>query len=248
MSILVTGGGTIARLDDVRFLANASTGRFSASITEACLRRGERVWHLHAPGAELPLLRWARLDRELERADLEELHGRLDGAFKGWKEHAPRLRLVQAGQGTVQEYADGLRAILEQEPIEVAFLAMAVSDYAPEATPGKISSTLEELTVRLRPTPKVIQRVKEWAPEVFLVGFKLLSGVSESELVAAAVASGIRSRADLVVANDLSQYRSSGHVIHVVRPPDPTPLCTLGRDGDPARELVEVVLELARRR
>jgi phosphopantothenoylcysteine synthetase/decarboxylase len=56
MNVLVAGGGTIAPIDDVRFITNASTGRFSASIAEACLEAGATVWHVHAPGAELPLL------------------------------------------------------------------------------------------------------------------------------------------------------------------------------------------------
>ena len=62
MNVVVTGGGTIAPIDDVRHIANASSGRFSAMITEACLARGASVWHIHAPGAELPLLREARGD------------------------------------------------------------------------------------------------------------------------------------------------------------------------------------------
>ena len=57
MNVVVTGGGTVAPIDDVRQIANVSTGRFSASITEACLARGATVWHVHAPGAQLPLLR-----------------------------------------------------------------------------------------------------------------------------------------------------------------------------------------------
>ena len=49
MNVVVTGGGTIAPIDDVRHVANASTGRFSAQITEACLASAAPVWHVHVP-------------------------------------------------------------------------------------------------------------------------------------------------------------------------------------------------------
>jgi phosphopantothenate-cysteine ligase len=246
MNVLVAGGGTIAPIDDVRFIANASTGRFSASISEACLEAGATVWHVHAPGAELPLLRRARLDRELaagaSSADLGRL---LDEAANAWRAHSPRLRLVPAGEGTVSDYAAALRAALTARPIDVAFLAMAVSDYEPDRAEGKLSSDLDELSLRLRPTPKVIRSVKEWAPKTFLVGFKLLSGVPEETLLAAAASSGVSSGADLVVANDLALYRATGHVFHVVRPPDPAPIATFGPSARAARDLVELVLGLA---
>ena len=67
MNVVVTGGGTIAPIDDVRRITNVSSGRFSAAIAEACLGRGATVWHVHAPAAQLPLSRKARFD--LDAAD-----------------------------------------------------------------------------------------------------------------------------------------------------------------------------------
>ena len=62
MNVVVTGGGTVAPIDDVRQIANVSTGRFSAAISEACLKRGATVWHVHTPQAQLPFIRNARFD------------------------------------------------------------------------------------------------------------------------------------------------------------------------------------------
>ena len=42
MNVVVTGGATIAPIDDVRLMTNVSSGRFAAAITEACLDRGRR--------------------------------------------------------------------------------------------------------------------------------------------------------------------------------------------------------------
>ena len=52
---------------------------------------------------------------------------------------------------------------------------MAVSDFEPEPYAGKLSSDAESLVVHCRRTPKVIRSVRDWAPSVYLVGFKLLS-------------------------------------------------------------------------
>ena len=73
MNVVVTGGATIAPIDDVRLLTNVSSGRFAASITEACLLRQARVWHIHSRHAELPILRLARFDLDVTEPP-EELY------------------------------------------------------------------------------------------------------------------------------------------------------------------------------
>ncbi len=54
---------------------------------------------------------------------------------------------------------------------------------APEPTSGKLSSDADDLTIRCHRLPKVIQSVRDWSPEVYLVGFKLLSNAPEAELI-----------------------------------------------------------------
>ena len=54
MNVVVTGGGTIAPVDDVRLLTNVSSGRLAAAIAESFLDRGASVWHIHARSAQAP--------------------------------------------------------------------------------------------------------------------------------------------------------------------------------------------------
>lgn len=63
----------------------------------------------------------------------------------------------------------------------------------------------------LQLTPKVISQIKKMSPEVKLVGFKLLEGVSKEELYQ--VASNLRKKnnADYIVANDLSKIGNGKH-------------------------------------
>lgn len=215
--VVVTGGGTVAAIDEVRSIANASTGRFSAEISEASLRRGATVWHIHAPGALLPFQRQAKIDLDSKEPEREQWE-RLRTLQEEWRRHRPRLHLVPLRRGTVADYAEALETVLRSQPIDVVFLAMAVSDYEPSPLPGKIESTDEELVLRCRRTPKVIQEVRDWAPEVYLVGFKLLSGVPEADLIRAAEQACRNNRANLTVANDLRLLRAGRHTIHLIRP------------------------------
>jgi phosphopantothenate-cysteine ligase len=237
LRIVVTGGGTIAPIDDVRHITNFSTGRFSARITEACLRRGAEVWHIHAPSAELPFWGGARFD-----LDATDPRGEIDRVLalrSTWLSLRQRLHLVSLRTGTVSEYRSTLEDTLKGRAIDVAFLAMAVSDYEPEAFPGKIDSKSGTLTIVCRPTPKVIREVKSWSPGTYLVGFKLLSGSSVAELRLAALAACQATGADLTVANDYQSLRDGEHTIHLVRPGAP-PESAAG--GDAAEFLVDHVL------
>ena len=90
MNVVVTGGGTIAPIDDVRLMTNISSGRFAAAITEAWLDRGAQVWHIHAPAAQLPLKRSAAFD--LDAADPAAEFLRLARLREKWLSQHDRLR------------------------------------------------------------------------------------------------------------------------------------------------------------
>ena len=92
MNVLVTGGGTSAPIDDVRTITNVSTGRFAAAISESCLARGACVWHLHAPSAQLPLLRLARFDLEATTRPANSIGYAV--CTSEWKAVRDRLHLV----------------------------------------------------------------------------------------------------------------------------------------------------------
>jgi phosphopantothenate-cysteine ligase len=241
MNVVVTGGGTVAPIDDVRQIANISTGRFAAAIAEACLERGAAVWHIHAPQAQLPFHRAARFDLTTEEPFLE--HARLERLYQRWQSAAPRLHLVPLVQGTVADYAANLQRVLQTHPIDVAFLAMAVSDFEPEPVTGKLDSDVETTVIRSRRTPKVIRSVRDWAPNVYLVGFKLLSRAEPAVLIAAAEEACRINRAQVTVANDLQTLQAGRHTIHLVRPGEVPE--TLGPAEDLAEQLVDRVLAWA---
>lgn len=241
MNVVVAGGGTVAPIDDVRHLANISTGRTAALITEACLDRGATVWHIHAPSALVPVRRLATFDlaapnpaAEFER--LAQLHRR-------WLAVQERLHLVPLARGTVDEYQETLRSVLASRAIDVAYLPIAVSDYLPEPAMGKIPSDQESLIIACRRAPKVIHMVRDWSPTLYLVGFKLLSGVPRDDLIREAQRACANNRADLTVANDLESIRAGRHELILARPGRPVE--TLAAGPRLADRLVERVTEWA---
>lgn len=244
MQIVVSGGGTIAPVDDVRVLTNLSTGRLAAAITEAFLARGDSVWHIQTPTALAPLRRLARFD--LDTPDPEAELERLSALHRRWVECGNRLRSVALREGTVGEYARVLSEVLASQPIDIAVLAMAASDYEPEPISGKIDSNHEAMVIRCRRTPKVIQSVRKDLPNVYLVGFKLLSGVPLEELIERAAEAGRTNRADLTVANDLQSLKAGRHTLHLVEPDGRFE--TLGPGDDLADRLVDRIADRAARR
>lgn len=234
LKILITAGGTRAYIDEVRWIGNVASGRFGADIAKACLAAGAEVVHLHAEGAQLPFHHSIDLTRDLEPqiAECRE-EARLAG------EWLSRYRTVPFKK--VSEYASQLQQLLQSEQFDIVFLSAAVSDYAPHELPGKIRSNEDEIVVRLARVPKLIAQVKRWAPDIFQVGFKLLAGASEVELIEAATEATRENRSDVTVANDLRPLRQGNHIIHLVR--EGKPVETYSAAENPAQRLVERVLE-----
>jgi phosphopantothenoylcysteine synthetase/decarboxylase len=66
------------------------------------------------------------------------------------------------------------------------------------------------LVLRLRPGPKIVDHVREWAPDVFLVSFKAgTPGLSPEELGGIARRQLERTRSDLVFANVIGAIEST---------------------------------------
>jgi phosphopantothenate-cysteine ligase/phosphopantothenoylcysteine decarboxylase/phosphopantothenate--cysteine ligase len=107
---------------------------------------------------------------------------------------------------------------------DVVIHSAAVSDYYVEGTYNaalekldsseKICSDHEELYLKLTPTPKIIDQIRDvWGFKGTLVKFKLQVGMSDEELIGIAEASRIHSKADLIVANCLEWCRERAIII-----------------------------------
>ena len=202
MKILVTSGGTSEAIDRVRSITNHSTGHLGLVITEALIKAGHEVC----------LITTSQAVRPASQPNLKiiEIKNTLD--------------LLEEMRNLVKDY-------------QVLIHSMAVSDYTPvymtsidevqasqdlsefltkHNTETKISSKEEAQILFLKKNPKIISLVKEWNPKIHLIGFKLLVDVSREYLIQIARESLEKNKADIIVANDLTQINAEQHIAYLV--------------------------------
>jgi len=108
---------------------------------------------------------------------------------------------------TSQEMYEAVVSELKSKKYDIAIAVAAVADWAPEGRyEYKVpTSTKAELTVKLKPTPKIIDTIKKVSPDTFLVAFRAEYNLSDEELVQSAHERLKRARADLIAANDIGR-------------------------------------------
>ena len=99
-----------------------------------------------------------------------------------------------------------LMALTKKVRADFFAVPAAISDYSPKRQTGKIPSRKGPLTIDLLPTPKVIRSLKRGKTK--LVAFKAESRVSPKDLLAKAKSLFAEARADLVVANDVTEVKA----------------------------------------
>lgn len=108
-----------------------------------------------------------------------------------------------------------LRRLLGDGRYDAVIHAAAVGDFA---VSGPVSGAKlpsgGELVLRLRPTAKIIDRIRDYAggQELTLVGFKLTHDPDPAAQARAATELIARSGADYVVQNDVATLDDAGHV------------------------------------
>ena len=101
----------------------------------------------------------------------------------------------------VEEMLEAIEQELSSKKYDIVVLAAAVSDFTPKEKARKKIRSGQTLLLELVPTPKIIQRIKEIQPNVFLVGFKAEYGVGEEELIEQARKQIEKAKSDVVIAN-----------------------------------------------
>lgn len=202
MKILVTSGGTSEKIDRVRSITNHSSGKLGKIITETFLKAGHEVCLITTLQAVKPVSQ-------------------------------PNLTIIEI------KNTSNLLHVMKDKVMDYQVLihSMAVSDYTPVYMAGfdeveasqdltefldkknqetKISSKEDVQILFLKKNPKIISLVKEWNPNIHLIGFKLLVDVSQEHLIQIARESLEKNQADLIVANDLTQISSEQHKAYLV--------------------------------
>lgn len=201
---VITSGGISEKIDNVRKITNSSSGKLGMTIANHLLESKSdiTIYYVCSKNALRP---------SNKRVKIIEVAGTLD-------------------------LKDKVESLLKNEKIDYFIHTMAVADYMVDYVTTvdkmkksflnnsdmevikdtKISSYENNLVLVLKPTPKIISLIKKESPLTYLVGFKLLDGVSKKELIDVATRLRDKNRCDLVVANDLEDIRNKEHKAYII--------------------------------
>lgn len=199
MKVVITAGGTSEKIDNVRKITNSSTGKLGLCIANEFLKtiEGVEITYICSKEAFCPSDDRVKIKRIIGVDDLER----------------------------------EVRIVLENNDIDVFIHSMAVSDYKVDyvstleklknneefsMNDNKISSSLSDLVIVLKPTKKIISIIKDLSPNTYLVGFKLLDNVTKDKLIEVATNLMIKNKCNLVVANDLENIRNGRHIGYII--------------------------------
>lgn len=210
MKILITGGGTRAIIDPVRYIANQSSGHLGSQLALAALKAGAQVCYLVAKEAHSPFhFKRNFYGKDPDKADVNDFL-QLQDLYQHHRDRYQELRFDD-----FEDYATRLEFLVKNTKPDVVILAAAVSDYLTVRSSDKIRSD-NDLCLQLLKAPKLIQFVKKWHPQTFLTGFKLEVHIEEALLIQTALKSLRANQLDLVVANDLASIEKGEHTLLVI--------------------------------
>ena len=224
MNILITAGGTIEKIDDVRTINNMSTGKLGTVICNNLTK-----YRILSKESQENSNVFNNIIRVLDVNDkIFYVHSKT--ALKPNKSNLIELFEVT----DTKSLESTINTILNNNKIDLVIHSMAVSDYTVESvstaknleksfnwgskletlSEKKIPSDNDEIYIKMVKTPKIINMFKEHDENIFLFGFKLLSDVSEKELREASLKQIKNSGSDVVIANDLKDIKSGNHIAH----------------------------------
>ena len=207
--VVITAGGTSERIDNVRKITNSSSGKLGLAIVKHLLEQDIEIYYVCSKTAVRPLD---------ERVNVIEIEGTAD--LKETVEYLLTNYKIDCfiHSMAVSDYTtdyvttiDRIKeSIIKSDSVDDVFKNVSVIGGT------KISSYEDNLVIVLKPTPKIISLIKDLSPETYLVGFKLLDGVSKEELIKVASKLRDKNRCDLVVANDLETIRKNDHTAYII--------------------------------
>jgi phosphopantothenate-cysteine ligase/phosphopantothenoylcysteine decarboxylase/phosphopantothenate--cysteine ligase len=189
MKVLITGGSTRVMIDKVRCITNIFNGRTASEIARCAVRKGWDVTLMTS-----------------------------------------RNRSGRGGEGLYVPYRtyDELYGLMKHwimnNEYDVIIHSAAVSDYEvdypctydgsfEDVSGGKVPSGIENMYLKLKPTEKIVDKIREWGFKGKLVKFKLQVDMTDDKLLNIAKKSRATSDADFIVANCLEWSSQRAYII-----------------------------------
>ena len=176
INALVTAGSTVEYIDSIRILTNLSSGKMGLNIAQQCLDKGFNVTFVYG-------------------------HGSLNIS-----DH-PRMKIIRIK--TTEEMLKTVKDRILDEKQQIVFHTAAVADFtishSNKKIPNKIDTRNGTKSINLIPTPKIVDKIKQFDKNIFLVAFKAEYGISKELLIKRAIDKLKECKGNLIVANDVSR-------------------------------------------
>jgi phosphopantothenate-cysteine ligase len=197
--ILITSGGTIEHIDEVRVLTNISTGKLGSTIADTFMENflsenfDCEIHFVHVKGSELPK----------------------------FNKFICEKRITYYEVTNVQSVYDVMEKLVPE--MNIVIHPMAVSDFGFKPISTKLKSNdpdafIQSIKDRIYQTPKILSMIKIWNPKCYLVSFKFENGLENDKLIKIATDSMLNNNCDLVIANDKAEMEKLGeHMSYFIR-------------------------------
>lgn len=216
INVLVTAGSTVEYIDSVRILTNLSSGKMGLNIAQQCLDKCFNVTFVYG-------------------------HGSLNIPDD------PRMNIIRIK--TTEEMLKVVKERILNEKQHIVFHAAAVADFSilhsSKKMPNKMDTRNGTKTIKLVPTTKIVDKIKQFDNKIFLVAFKAEYGISKELLVKRALAKLNECNGDLIVANDVSRkgcdFGSDTNEVYIIDKEKDIIHIPLESKKEIARNLLEIV-------
>jgi len=161
-------------------------------------------------------------------------------------------RLVETHKvSTSQEMLEAVMSELSARQTDGFVSAAAVLDYTPSKKEDrKMASGAASLNLELVPTKKIIEEARKAYKDLFIVGFKVESGVTDNELESRARTKIDAGICDLVIANDEQRegvaFGTDTNAVLIVGPNNYTKSVDLAPKREIARHIVDEIVNKMR--
>ena len=226
MNVLVTSGGTVEKIDEVRSITNMATGRLGSLIADAFAAesRVDDVYYVCGKAAIRPASDSVKIMHVEGVSDLEDAlkktlaTAKIDIIVHGMAVSDYRIRSVTS-VSALADLALQDRSITgnQDRTAASAELASMMWENMPDMrTGGKIGSDIDDMLLVLERTPKIISLFSELSPQSTLVGFKLLHNVPKETLIDEGFRILTKNGCSFVLANDLIDIEGERHLGYLI--------------------------------
>ena len=134
---------------------------------------------------------------------------------------------------TYSDYSKIVHETLKKNAFDWGIFTAAVADFQPETVyEGKWSSKVDQLTLKLLPTAKLIDEVRQKYPELKMLTFKYEENISHEELISIAQKRfSKKSGSQLIVANRAEEFKADGTQVAWLLEPEQEPKMHVGKLG-----------------